>query len=153
MFLAPGTSEDGESDIVRAALKASMDAGEFNNTTHPAIRRISYLDETNTTDPTIPEAPTPSPEKSAGKSDGGIPIWAYVLIALGVLLFIGLGIFVWRRRRSREIVKDTDTRDDDYPEDMEEIDENQSYEPPDGMSRLTTQHEEEYDDYEEDTRQ
>jgi hypothetical protein len=128
-----------------------MDAGEFDNV-HPAVRRISYVDETNTTDPTIPDPPNNAPPKS-GSSDGGIPVWAYVLIALGGLLFIGLGVFVWRRRQTREVVKDTDTRDDGYAEDMEDIDENQSYEPPDGMSRLTTQQEEDYDDYEEDTRQ
>jgi hypothetical protein len=53
------------------------------------------------------------------------PFGPYVLIALGGLLFIGLGVFVWRRqRRTREVVKDTDTRDDGYAEDMEEIDEN-----------------------------
>jgi hypothetical protein len=150
VFLLLGTTEDGEIEIVRAALKASMDAGEF-NAVHPALRRISYVDEVNTPGPT-PKPPI-SPSPKSGSSDGGIPIWASVLIALGGLLFIGLGVFVWRRRRTREAIKDADTRDDDYAEDMEEIDEDQSYEPPDGMSRLTTQQEEEFDDYGEDSKQ
>ena len=76
-----GTSEDGEGDIVHAALNASMDASEFDDV-QPAVPRISYVDETNTPDPTIPDPPKNAPRKS-GSSDSGIPIWALCVDCFG----------------------------------------------------------------------
>lgn len=125
-----------------------MNAGEFNEV-DDNIRRISFVDIFNSTGGQEGVDPARS-----GGSGNGFPVWAYVLIALGCLLIIGLGIFIWRRRQTMEVAKDPVLDEDEYNTDgLEDLDENRSYQPPDGMSRLTTQEEEDdYDDYEEDTR-
>lgn len=138
--------ENSESKTAVIAIRDGMTDGSFDNA-HPDIVSISFLESMP-----LPNNPTPapSPVTRSVSPDDDFPVWASVLIALGGLLFIGLGIFVWRRRLTtiRPDQKDIETRDDaDYRDELEE-DMDESYEPPDGTSRMTTNYN---DDVEENT--
>jgi hypothetical protein len=126
-----------ESDERMTALNAiqdAMKAGRFNNI-HESMVRISYLQSVTTISPTA--APVATTGKSDSSSTTGLPVWAYILIALGGLLLLGIVVFIWRRRATTKSEKEeTQTRvDPDYRENLGDDEDNESYEPPDGAVR------------------
>jgi hypothetical protein len=124
--------ESGERTTALNAIRDAMKAGRFNNI-HESIVRISYLESVTTIGPT--SAPVVPTGKSGGSSTTGLPVWAYILIALGGLLLIGIIVFILRRRTTdRSEKEETQTRvDPDYHEPLGDDDDNESYEPPDGV--------------------
>lgn len=137
--------EDGEADTARAAIRASMNKGEFNEI-HPSIVRISYSTaDTSNVDVTPTAAPTDL-EREATPSNG-LPTWAYVLIALGGVLLIGLGVFVWRRRANQGAreVQSVDDEDDIEYHDEEDTGRDDGYQPPGTATTRLSPHEEDYE--------
>ena len=118
---------DQEMDEKREALEAikkEMENGQYNDVDN-AIVRVSFLGDESLTNSSDSGAVSEKPS-----SPSGFPIWAYVLIALGILLFIGLIIFVLRRGKETAPGKrDADTRAD-FREESIEADDDDSYEPP-----------------------
>ena len=120
--------ENGERDAALAAIKEKMNNGDYNSV-DPGIVRLTFVDRPVDGGTGGPQTTPPQPEGQNRRR--GFPVWAYILIVIGVLFVLGLAIFAYRRRRNR------DQYDDDESIRGDSAVEQEDYQPPDTISALT----------------
>lgn len=116
--------ENGEKATTLAVIKEQMNSGAYNNVA-PGIVRVTFLDR-----PTNPTSGGNEPAPRSN-SNSGLPIWAYVLIAVSVCFLIALAALAYRRQRRRGFDDDESLQGDPQPVD-------EDYQPPDTISALTS---------------
>eukprot|EP00541_Cyclophora_tenuis_P005729 CAMPEP_0116575112 /NCGR_PEP_ID=MMETSP0397-20121206/19773_1 /TAXON_ID=216820 /ORGANISM="Cyclophora tenuis, Strain ECT3854" /LENGTH=452 /DNA_ID=CAMNT_0004103961 /DNA_START=83 /DNA_END=1441 /DNA_ORIENTATION=- len=117
--------ENGEKDRALSKIQTDMNAGAFNDVA-PGIVKITFLDRSTNQGTGVP----PEPEPRSRRNDrAGLPIWAYVLIAISLLFLIGVAVFGYRRRANQGY-------DDESIQGESQMVE-EDYQPPDTISALT----------------
>lgn len=128
LFLNQTATATGETEAAIDAIQKDMMKGQYNYISS-SIVRVSFLPDEKVGNSS---SNTGAASGKSTTSSAGLPIWAYVLIAIGALLFIGLIIFFLRRgQASRTGKRDVDARDErNFRDELINRDDD-SYEPPD----------------------
>lgn len=88
MTLFIDSNENWEETGVLNAINAVMILGNFNYL--QGVKRVTFRNSKN-----------PASSRSVPDSSGSFPLWAIMLIIVGCLVFVGIIVSIWRRRKSR----------------------------------------------------